>query len=561
MKKYDFKCGCSFPIDESLPPIHGVPSLIYDVDDLPLECPITWDLISSGMTKGVFQLESSLGKQYAKKLKTACIEHLSALGALLRPGCLKAKDEDGISMTDLFCLRKNGEKEITYYVDSLEPILNKTYGVLVYQEQAMDIAVFLAGFNPQEADMLRKAMGKKDTEKMAKTKTEFVKKAKALGVLTDEQIEYIFANIEKSQRYSFNKSHSVSYGLIGYQTAHAKAHFPIQFFTSYLFHAKEKQDPLREIRELVNDARAFGFNVIPPNFNDLEPNFSNDGIVIKFGLADVKGIGFSIINKMRMTISEVEETCHKHRTTWSWFDFLIYFSEHANGGVVKRMIEVGAMADYSLPRQKMLSEYEIWKSLTDKERTRICQMKLPNPNSDGLFPKSKDDEPKDLAHAIELLLEVPKGVANKNRRAKVESLLQTLKCPPRPMTDNPTWVADIEEQLLGIPITQNRADASHESEANTTCKQYREGKDEKDMRLGVDIQDFREISIQKGDNRGRKMCFVTVSDKTGSLEDVTLFSDMWEKHGNLISIGNTVEIRGRRDFRRGSFIVEEVKQL
>jgi DNA polymerase III alpha subunit len=507
-----------------------------------------------------------VGNEYVGEKKTYDItvngpNHNFIAGNFVVHNCLKAKDEDGVSMTDLFCLRKNGEKEISYYVPSLEPILNKTYGVLVYQEQSMDIAVQLAGFNPQEADSLRKAIGKKDTDLMAKTKKEFLEKAKSLGVVTEEQAESIFQNIEKSARYQFNKSHSVSYGIIGYQTAHAKAHFPIQFFTSYLFHAKEKQDPLREIKELVNDARAFGFDVIPPKFNDLEANFSNDGIVIKFGLADVKGIGFNIINKMKTSIEEVEETCHKCRTTWSWFDFLIYFSDYANGGVVKRMIEVGAMSDYKLSRQKMLAEYEIWKSLTDKEQARIAQMKLPNPNSGGLFPSTVEGEPENLTHAIEMLLEVPKGVANKNRRSKVESLLKMLHKPPRPLTDDIAWVANIEEQLLGLPITVNRADASHESEANTTCQEYRDGKDEKEMRLGVDIQDFREITIQNGDNRGRKMCFLTVSDKTCSLEDVTLFSDMYEKYGNLISIGNTIEICGRRDYRRGSFIVEEVKQL
>jgi DNA polymerase III alpha subunit len=199
--------------------------------------------------------------------------------------------------------------------------------------------------------------------------------------------------------------------------------------------------------------------------------------------------------------------------------------------------------------------------LTDKEQSRIAQMKLPNPASEGLFPSTQVGEPENLAHAIEMLLEVPKGVANKNRRSKVESLLKTLHKPPRPLTDDISWVASVEEQLLGLPITVNRADASHESEANTTCQEYRDGKDGNDLRLGVDIQDFREITIQNGDNRGRKMCFLTVSDKTCSLEDVTLFSDMYEKYGNMISIGNTVEIRGRRDFRRGSFIVEEVKQL
>ncbi len=811
MKKYHFDCGCSFPIDESLPPINGMPSLIYDLDLLPMDCPITWELISSGMTKGIFQLESPLGRQWAKKLKPNSIEHLSALGALLRPGCvsgdtyistgfgyrqgrnihyrrirmrdlydrysrshalyengivslnettnqffnnkiedmvysgrkrvyqplcdvrgnrgysdlectldhpilthdkgwvelqhlqvgdriaikkckregretlsnfpgeksfryicrhhykykcifcdwregsldvnhlvgnrktdnspgnlcflcpnhhrlysegkiskamaitarkshtlrnshhiqwveytgkkylgvkdtydisvegpnhnfiagnvvvhncLKAKDEAGISMTEHFCLRKNGEEEVSYYVPALEPILNDTYGILAFQEQAMDMAVLLAGFNPQEADSLRKAMGKKDTKLMAKNKTEFLEKAKQKGVLTDEQAESIFANIEKSQRYSFNRSHSVSYGLIGYHTAHMKAHFPLQFFTSYLFNAKEKQDPLEEINELVNDARAFNYQVLTPNFSDLEFSFNNDGKVIKFGLADIKGVGYPIVTKMRASMEKVEDTYQTNHLEWGWFDFLIYFSEHSNSGVTKKMISAGALSDYKIPRQRMLAEFGVWKSLTDKEREKIIQMKLDVAKEDeSLFPKNVVEPPTDLIDGIEKLLSLPKGVANKNRRAKVESLLTTLKKPPRPLEDTPGWIAEIEDQLLGIPITHNRADGNHESMADTTCKQYRDGKDEKTMRFGVDIQKCREITIQKGDNRGRKMCFLTVSDKTGSIDDVTMFSEVWEKYANSIDEGNTVEIRGHRDPKRGSLIVDEVIQL
>ena len=172
----------------------------------------TWDLICSGKTKGVFQLESNLGKSWAKRVKPRNIEELAALISIIRPGTLKAI-QDGKSMTQRFVDRKNLTEKIEYLHESLEPILKNTQGVLVYQEQSMQIAQQLAGFNLQEADNLRKAIGKKKADLMAEIKKDFLAGTKRQGIVDQETAEEIFSWIEKSSRYAFNKSHAVSYAI------------------------------------------------------------------------------------------------------------------------------------------------------------------------------------------------------------------------------------------------------------------------------------------------------------------------------------------------------------
>ena len=221
--------------------------------ELKFDDEVTWELICVGRTKGVFQLESNLGRSWAKRVQPKNIEELAALISIIRPGTLKAI-QDGKSMTQRFVDRKNGSEEITYLHESLEPILKGTQGVLVYQEQAMKIVQQLAGFNLQEADDLRKAIGKKKADLMAKVKKKFLKGAIVEKIVSEEEAEEIFSWIEASSRYSFNKSHAVSYAICAYWSAYAKAHHPLEFYCSYLKHSGGKPDPQQEVRELVNDA-------------------------------------------------------------------------------------------------------------------------------------------------------------------------------------------------------------------------------------------------------------------------------------------------------------------
>ena len=182
----------------------------YDIDtaNINLECKETWNLIGSGNTKGCFQLESRLGQMMSKKLKPQNIEQLAALISIMRPGCLEAY-RDGKSVSDHYIDKKNGSESVDYFHPSLEPVLKTTYGEMIYQEQAMEIARVIAGFNLEDADVLRKAIGKKKVDLMTKVKKSFLLGAEKAHIVSKDIAEEIFGWIEKSQRYSFNKSHAI----------------------------------------------------------------------------------------------------------------------------------------------------------------------------------------------------------------------------------------------------------------------------------------------------------------------------------------------------------------
>lgn len=200
MNQYEFSCGCKFDILNE-DPLH----LDIDFDNINMDCPRTWDTLALGKTKGVFQLEEWLGRNWCRKIKPNNLEHLGALGALLRPGCTKAKDEKGISTTEHYSLRKNGQEKVISFHPAIEHILAPTYGVMVYQEQAMQIAQTVAGFNLIQADTLRKAIGKKKADVMSEVKTMFIEGCKKVGILTEKEAEDLFGLIRESQKYSFNK--------------------------------------------------------------------------------------------------------------------------------------------------------------------------------------------------------------------------------------------------------------------------------------------------------------------------------------------------------------------
>lgn len=221
MAKLFFPCGCSFNIvdntieddiysdvGEDIPLIDistdpRDPNSIYRVNP---NCDLTWDLICSGATKGIFQLETQLGQNWAAKAKPRSIEELGVLGAILRPGCLRAMSGDPPkSMSQRYVDRKNGEEEVDVLHPVIEECLRKTLGILVFQEEAMSIAKEVAGFSEEEADTLRKAIGKKKADVMSQVKTSFVEKSVELGKASKEEAEEIFSWIEASSRYSFNK--------------------------------------------------------------------------------------------------------------------------------------------------------------------------------------------------------------------------------------------------------------------------------------------------------------------------------------------------------------------
>ncbi len=269
-------------IQDCLAEIKRTEGLDLDVDNLPLDDQKTYRIFSEGATYGIFQFESSGMRELLRKAKPERLDDLIALNALYRPGPLKS------GMVDDFVARKQGRTEITYELPQLEPILSDTYGVIAYQEQVMRIAQALAGFSLGQADVLRKAMGKKDPQVMAKQRVTFVNGARAQGI-DDRKATKIFDLMEYFAGYGFNKSHSTAYAFLAYQTAYLKANYPWHFAAALLTIEAQNTDKLAMY---LAECRERAIPVLPPDINQSELHFSVDpGKGVRFGLTAIKGLG------------------------------------------------------------------------------------------------------------------------------------------------------------------------------------------------------------------------------------------------------------------------------
>ena len=303
--------------------------------------PKAWALYKDGLTKGLFQLESNLGRAWSKRVAPENLEELAALIAIIRPGTLKAVSE-GKSMTQHFVDRKHKREDVVYLDPSLEEILKTTHGVLVYQEQAMLIAVKAAGFNEMEADNLRKAIGKKKAELMAEIRGQFIKGCEKVGLVDQDAANQIFDWIEKSSRYSFNKSHAVAYALDSYWSAYYKANYTKEFFLSYLYYANEKQDPHQEIYELVNEAKLFDILVKTPKLSRFSEKFAIFGDDIQFGIRDVKGLTGVTGEKVLKAIGDATEDLNKPADEFTWMDVLVYIAPKITSTAFKALAGIGS---------------------------------------------------------------------------------------------------------------------------------------------------------------------------------------------------------------------------
>jgi DNA polymerase-3 subunit alpha len=262
--------------------------LEIDIDHLPLDDPETFRLFQQGNTDGVFQFESPGMKDLLRKFKPEQFRDLIALNALYRPGPLKS------GMTDEFIHRKNHPERVSYDLPELEPILKETRGIIVYQEQVMRIATALAGFSLAEADILRKAMGKKDPETMKAQKQRFIQGAKKKGI-SAAKAEQLFEKIKNFAEYGFNKSHSAAYAYLAYQTAYLKAHYPAHFLAA-LITSEAERGATPQVIKYIQECQEMGIRVLPPDINKSEYRFLVEAGDIRFGLAAVKGVGQATID-------------------------------------------------------------------------------------------------------------------------------------------------------------------------------------------------------------------------------------------------------------------------
>ncbi|RJR39832.1 MAG: DNA polymerase III subunit alpha [Desulfobacteraceae bacterium] len=275
-------------IKQALRLIESTEGRTVDIQSIPLDDEETFRLCGEGKTTGVFQLESSGMKDLLRRLRPEVFEDMVALVALYRPGPL------GSNMVDDFIAGKHGKTKIKYPLPQLEPILKETYGVILYQEQVMKIAQVMADYSLAEADELRKAIGKKKQEILAEHRERFCKGSAANGIDVSKA-EKLFVLIDKFGGYGFNKSHSVAYALIAYQTAYLKAHFPLQFMAALLTQDMGNQD--KTIKNLA-ECREMGIHIQPPDINKSQSDFSVVEGSIRFGLGAVKNVGLKAVESM-----------------------------------------------------------------------------------------------------------------------------------------------------------------------------------------------------------------------------------------------------------------------
>jgi DNA polymerase III subunit alpha len=259
------------------------------LDQLPLDDAKTYDILNKGNTVGVFQLESGGMRDLCRKFQISSVEHITALVALYRPGPMDLIPD--------FIERRHGRIQIEYPHPLLEPISRETYGVLIYQEQVMQAAQVLAGYTLGAADLLRRAMGKKKPEEMAKQRSIFVKGAKEKNNIPEAKANEVFDLLEKFAGYGFNKSHAAAYAIVAYQTAYLKANYPVEFLCAMMTNDMNSTDKLTV---LLNEARSMGVDVLQPDVNEGEMHFApaRGGKVIRFGLAAIKGVGEAAVESI-----------------------------------------------------------------------------------------------------------------------------------------------------------------------------------------------------------------------------------------------------------------------
>ncbi|MCL5005173.1 MAG: DNA polymerase III subunit alpha [Acidobacteria bacterium] len=326
-------------LDDCLKLIEATRGEKLDLEALPRDDRESYELLGNGLTAGIFQFESRGMTEILRRVKPSRLADLTALNALYRPGPIQG------GMIDDFIARKTGRKRVTYELPQLKEILDETYGVIVYQEQVMQIAAAVAGFSLGEADVLRRAMGKKKLEVMVAMREKFLAGANKNDVPA-KKAEKLFDLVEQFAGYGFNKSHSAAYALIAYQTAYLKTHYSVEFMAALLTSEIGNADKLVNY---LNECRDMSINILPPDVNSSDRTFTPSGNQIRFGLTAIKNVGDA-------AIASVLEA----RSKLGRFDNLFQFCENVdlrllNKRVIESLIKAGALDSLGARRTQLLA--------------------------------------------------------------------------------------------------------------------------------------------------------------------------------------------------------------
>ncbi len=317
-----------------------------DINNIPLDDQPTYELLTKGDTDGVFQLESAGMKKLVKDLKPNVFEDLGALVALFRPGPLNS------GMVDDFVQRKHGRQKIEYAHPDLEPILKDTYGTIVYQEQIMQIFQNLADYSLGQADNVRRMMGKKQIDEMAKQKGLFVENTAKHG-MAQKAAETLFEQIEQFAAYCFNRSHSAAYAFVAYQTAYLKAHYPVEYMSALLSSVSNDQE---KTQLYIAECQKMGIKVLAPDINKSRAKFTPDEGNIRFGLASIKNVGEGVIELIEKERRPAPEGGGEFT---SLYDFCSRLDPKAlNSRTLESLIKSGAFSNIEKSRKQLIENME-----------------------------------------------------------------------------------------------------------------------------------------------------------------------------------------------------------
>lgn len=477
-------------IRDAIDLIKKTQNIDINIDDVPIDDPLTYEMFSKGQTTGVFQFESAPMKEHLKNLQPTSIKDLSAMNALYRPGPM-----DFIAD---FVDRKHGRKPIEYLHPLLEEILSETYGIIVYQEQVIQIANKIAGMTLAEADILRRAMGKKDLEEMKRQKTKFVDGA-VENKIPKKIAEEIFVVIDKFANYGFNKSHAVAYSFVAYQTAYLKANYPAEFLAANLTNEFGNPD---KVTILLEDCRKLKIPVLTPDVNRPSVKFDvRDGSIV-FGMSAIKNVGIN-------AVAEIERA-HKElgRNFTSMYDFTSNIDTHiVNKRAMEGLVLSGAFDSVTGDRAQNFAVIEAALSFGSKLQAAALSEK------ESLFGGMEE----------ELTIEEPdlpevESWSHKDSLAKEREALG-FYLSDHPLRKFETEYYSFSTIKLGDPDTYKNSEFVRACGVVTS------------MRTRID-------------KSGRNMAFFTLDDFTGSCECI-MFSKVFADAGDLIVPESTIMVMGK----------------
>ena len=415
--------------------------------------------------------------------------------------------------------------------------------------------------------LVHNSIGKKRADLMAEVKTKFLKGAKKADVVSKEQAEEIFSWIEKSNRYSFNKSHAVAYAMSTYVSAYMKTHFPLAFYAGWLYHSGHAPDPKVEVKELVYDGKMRNIATVSPNISRLRDRFNVDEGIIHFGLSDLKSIGASKCGKFFDVIENSKKIPQK-LSAMSWYEFLTKVSteDGVYAEVIKSLILTGSLdkyCDQDMTRHRMLEEFDVWGQLTKKERGWIqTKSDISMSLCDGIdFLLSSHTSYVCCTPKARKLLGVKRPIANDKRVEIVRGLQYVLGHPMSSLEDHPEWICQEEERYMGLSLTYAKVDCCDTSAANMTCKEYFDGYNG-DCILAVEISTCKPYLMTSGPSKGKSMAFLSVEDGSGYLDSVIAFADQWDEFKGLLYKGNTVLLYGTPSKKdSSSLVIQKIKQI